>query len=797
MFRNLLKSSLRSILRNKLFSTINIVGLSISMSVCLLVIALIVNVKSYDTFHEKGNSIYRVITHRQALQYPPSHFASTTLALLPSLEADFPEIENAVGLQDGFATDMSTGERIVPVSGMFMGQAFFDIFSFEWISGSQEDALSEPFSIVLTENAAIKLFGDEDPIGKMLTSGEGDPYRVTGLMANAPQNSHIKFESLVSLPTRTALEARGGIRQIMNNWEEVFSSYIYVELREDAAVEGLNTKLAALGKDRYADNDQLNIHFTLQPLGEIMTGPELSNQLGLSLPPVLLIILTGLAAIIILTATFNYTNLSLARSIRRAKEVGVRKVIGARRRQVLFQFLLESVLIALAAFGIGYVLFLFIRDMFLGLAPELSMIFSLDVTPRILINFVLFTLLVGVIAGLLPSIILSKVKALTALRNTSGLQLFRHVNLKKVLLATQFVFALLFINAAFITSKQYKFTQTFDLGYDTENIINVSLQGNDPQTIANEFSQLSEVEAISFSAFIPSTGTASSVYVKYQNPLDSLSINELRIDENYLNVHNFEIVSGENFEKRINSDAQQSVIVNERFLTQFGIESADEALGQVVNVGNTDHFIRGVVRDFHYDRLNRAIGPFIFRYSSQNLGWANIKIQSTDLAAVMDKMEATWQKVDPLHELNSEFFEDRIARAYADFELSSKIIGFVSILAISISGLGLLGMAVYIVETRLKEVSIRKVLGANEGKLMLLLSRTFTRMLIISSLIALPITFFLFDQLVFASYANRISLGITDLLIGVILIGIMALLTAGSQIYKAANSNPAEHLRSE
>ncbi len=797
MFKNLLKTSIRSITRNKLFSLINIIGLAISMSLCLLVITLITEIKSYDKFNAHSDAIYRVITHRTVLDNATGDFASTTLAMLPNLKQEFSEIETVVGMRDGFSGDMDTGSRILPLSGIYIDNAFFDVFSFPLASGNPETALAEPFSIVLTQEASIKLFGDEDPIGKVLTIHEGDTYQVTGLFEKLPRNSHLKFESLVSLSTIESLALRDDVTSKMSNWSDIYQNYVYIKINEGASIENIEERLNTTVEPVFRDNARTKMAFSLQRLDNIMTGPLLSNQLGLSLPPVVLIIISVLTLLIMLTAGFNYTNLSLARGIRRAKEVGIRKVVGAKRRQVLSQFVLESVLISLGALVLGYGLFLFVKQLFLGLAPEMQQLFSLEISTVLILKFVLFALAVGILAGLLPSLILSKIKPITALRDTSGVKLFRHINLRKVLLIVQFTLSLIFINATYIMSKQFKFVQDFDLGFETSNVLNIPLQGNDRQTVFNQLTNVPGVEEVSFSQFIPSTGSAYSSSIKYKNPLDSIDMNDLGVDENYLALHKFDLIVGENFEEREGQNSLQQVIVNEAFVKYYSIESPEAALGEIISVDGKEAIIKAVVRDFYYHRINSPIEPFLLRYTPELLNWANLKIESSDLPTTMAKIEEAWTKVDPMHEIQTQFFNERIQQAYGQFSIFSKVIGFISFLAISIAALGLLGMAVYIIETKMKEVSIRKTLGASEQILMQLLSRSFVRMLIIASLIALPITYMIFDKAIFASSTNHTEIGAMELSFGILLIFIISIITVGSQVYKAATSNPVDHLRNE
>jgi putative ABC transport system permease protein len=511
-------------------------------------------------------------------------------------------------------------------------------------------------------------------------------------------------------------------------------------------------------------------------------------------------LLSGLTFIVILSAGFNYTNLSIARSLRRAKEVGVRKVVGASRNQIFSQFMVEAVLISLISLIFATLLFYFIKPGFLNLDEEVQETVNLLTTPTLFIYFIIFTVFVGMMAGLFPAVFLSKLKAVTVLKASGSTRVFGKLNMRKILIVVQFTLSLIFIISATIAYKQYKYSLAFDLGFKTENVLNIRTQGNDANIVASAFASIPEVTGISKAQLVPSTGNLWADRIKFEDPMDSSTLYYNTVDENYIPMFEHVLIAGSNFESRPEQEQEESIILNEYTLKRFNIGTPEEAIGKSIQLGRDAGNrlqIIGVVKDFYYGTIGSPVECFGFRYDPDSYQYLNLKISSTDLISTMKKIEGEWKKIDNVHEFQGTFYDERIERAYAEYSVIFTIVGFLAFITVSIAALGLLGMAVYTAETRLKEISIRKVLGATESNLIKLLAKGFMWLLVIAALIAMPITYFLFDTVVLAESVNRINIGIVELFSGVILIFSIGLLTIGSQTYKAAKSNPADTLRSE
>ncbi|GAB4014673.1 ABC transporter permease [Spirosoma migulaei] len=797
MIGSYLKTSRRSLVRNKLFSFINIFGLAVSMSVGLLVISLISDFLSYDDFQLKKDRTYRVITSYQNLDEPAVELASTSVKVGQEIRKTVAGIDELTILRNGFSGDAHVGETVVPFDAYWADNSFFKVFSFPLLKGDPATALKEPYSLVLTEKTAKKLFGDVDPLGKFVRFDSLN-YTVTGIAKDVPKLSHLRFDALVSFATADALLAKKDPN--FYGWENVWQNYVYLVLPSTSDPESLQPTLDKLNAKENAALKNRKFTVALQPLNEVVLSKRLDNSIGPTMRPIAIWILGGLAFIIILSACFNYTNLSIARSLRRSREVGIRKIIGAMKSHVLGQFMAESVIIALMALVFSFGLFLFLRTQFLALDPHIGDLVTLDLSPRIILYFLVFAMVVGLAAGFLPALFFSRINALQVIKDASTVKVFQRISMRKALIVIQYTLSLIFIATTLIGYNQYRGLVLFDLGFTTENILNIRLQGNKGDVLAKELSEIPAVREISQSMMITSLGSIHGTNMKYTDPRDSAMVWLNQVDEHYLPVHNHKLVAGKNFTLRPKKGEESEAIVNEQVLKRFNIAKRDpeKALGNVVTVDGKKLTIVGVLKDFHYGTMDKKIEPVMFRYSADEpWGYLNVKIASTDLPATMASIDKAWRKLDKVHPLEAKFYDDQIEEAYSQFSVMVKVIGFIAFLAICIASLGLFGMVVFTTETRLKEISIRKVLGATEGGLVFLLSRGFLGLLLVASLVALPATYFFFDKVVLTNFAYHQPIGLSELVIGIGLVMLLAFLMIGSQTLKAARNNPAKVLKSE
>ena len=800
MIGSFIKISGRIILRNRLFSFINIIGLATSMAVGLLLIGVLSDMNKYDKFNENHDRIYRVISKYKYLDRGESIFASTSLRAGQIIQESVPGIAEVAILNRGFAGDMKYAERTIPLSGHWASESFFKVFTFPMISGDPSTALKDPYSVVLTEKSAKKLFGDADALGKtIIRTGDKreQEFVVTGVMQDVPAFSHLRFDMLNSLSTRAILVKDHPDEMA---WDNIWNGYVYVLLRPETDLQHLQTNFNTISAKEDQTITNTSIKLALQPMSEIALGKDLSNSIGPVMVSSNVWMISVLCIIVILSACFNYTNLSIARSLRRSREVGIRKVVGAVRTQVVSQFVVEAVIIALLALVFAFGLFVLIKPYFLSLNRQYGEMLALDISPEVIVYFVFFAAAVGMAAGFFPALFFARVNAIHVLKNISTVPVLRKVTLRKALIVVQFTVSLMFIAATIIGYKHYKHLLAFDLGFNTENVLNISLFRNNPELLMKELSEMPEVKGLSTSTIITSLGNYYGNNVKYTDPQDSSSVYFASVDEHYIPLHGHKLLAGRNFNPKAKDAEESEVIVNEKLLKRFNIADHDpsKAVGEFITVNRKKVQIVGVVKDFHYGKsIDKEIKEFMFRYSIDEPAYVNAKVISTDWPATIARIETAWKKIDHVHPLEATFYDEQIARAYSGFSSRIKVIGFLSFLAICIAAVGLLGMVVFTTETRLKEISIRKVMGAGEGGLVYLLSKGFLLLLAIAALIALPATHFFFAKYVLDEYAAPALMAWNELITGVMVVMAVAFLMIGTHTLKVARSNPAEVLKNE
>lgn len=801
MLASYIKISGRSILRNRLFSTINIAGLAISMAVGLLMIGLLSDMYQYDKFHINHDRIYRVVSQYRYLdQEDKSLYASTSLRAAKAIDESVPGIEEMAVLYRGFEGDIKSGQQTIPLSGFWAGGSFFSVFTFPMIAGDPATALAKPYSVVLTVTSAKKLFGNTDPLGKrLIRAGQtsDEEYTVTGVIKDIPVFSHVRFDILASLGTRE-LTQKGNPNEM--SWGNMWNTYVYLLLPEGADPENIQRTLTKVSLKESKAIENTTIKLALQPMSEIALGEDLNNSIGPVMTNSSVRVIGILSVIVILSACFNYTNLSIARSLRRSREVGIRKMVGALKTHVLGQFMVEAIIIALFALTLSFALFVLLKPYFLSLNNQYSEMLLLDLSPRTILYFFLFAILVGILAGLFPALFFSRLNTIQVLKNISPVRGFRSAGIRQGLIVAQFTISLMFIAATITGYKHYKHVLAFDLGFETENMLNIELYDNKADLLKKELSEIPEVKGVSSSSIVTSLGNYFGTTIKYTDPLDSAFVHYSAIDEHYLSLHGHKLLAGRNFSSQNKTTGTDEVIVNEKVLKRFNIgdHRPSNAIGEFITLNGKKMRIAGVVKDFHYGKsIDNEIKEFIFRFSPDGGRYINAKIISMDWPATLSKIQTAWKKIDTVHPLEATFYDDQIEQSYSDFSARIKVIGSLSFLAICIASIGLLGMVVFTTEIRLKEISIRKVLGATEATLVFMLSRGFFTLMGLAVLIALPATHFFFTGYVLEEYAERAPLALSELTVGVVSELGLALLLVCSQTLKVARTNPADVLKNE
>lgn len=784
MFSNYFKVGFRNLLKNRSFTAINVLGLSISMAVCLVIILMINDQYSYDKFQAKRDRIYRV-THERTNSNIDIPMATVPLVLTDHLKESFTGFEDVVRFQRSGSGEVIKDGKAIFLKGFYTDQSFFEMFSFTLRYGNISTCLTAPNSIVLRQDVAEKFFGDENPVGETLTITGDETYIVTGVLEEFPGKSHIDFESLMSIEGMT-----------FSNWESSSQGYLYFSLREDATLESLTPLLSSLAAEHYNEQSEYLIEFDIQKMTDITPGPLYGNQIGSAMPNFFVIGLGVLASLIIICAAFNYTNLSAARALSRTKEVGVRKVMGAHRYQLTLQFIVESVLLSFLSLLVAIGLLQLLIPAFENLQMSSLLNWDLTLDTKAYLQFAGFSVLVGLVTGLFPSLYLSSFKPIAAMKNVISTKKLSKVSLRKALIVCQFVISLVLIISSTLVYRQIRFMVEKDYGYTKENIVNIELQGQDFEILQTALEQLPFVETVTGANLIPNTGQSQDLDVRRNTADEALNLNYFSIDEDYVDMLGLELVAGENF-RPADKGSNSRILLNEAAVKSLGFESNLDAIGQPIILGDsTRSSIAGVIKDYNYMILYMDIQPLAFRYRPDMYSFAQVKLTGFDISQELTEMEAAWEEFDPNHEFLARTFQGQIDEFNAFFYDILYIIGLVAVLSITIAALGLLGIATYSIKMRIKEVSIRKVLGASVKTLILLLSKSFMYLFAIAMAIGFTLAY-LANGLWLNGFAYRVDFGIDIFLITALIMITIGILTIGVQALRATTTNPANILRDD
>jgi putative ABC transport system permease protein len=803
MLKSIFTTAIRNIFRNRSFSIINLIGLSVSMSLALLVIVLIREQYTYDNFHRDADRIYRVNTRAIRVSGGEEDYASVPYAMGQALKEDYTFTDEVVRVNRNLNGDAVYGKVNVPLRGLLVDPSFLTVFNFPLEKGNPSTALSAPNNLVITKATAERIFGRVEPLGQTLTINGYGEFVVTGVLKEIANKTHFEFEALGSSTAIPAFEQQHIVGDVQSNWNDYYSTYVYFKLKKGKDPKEVEDALAKLSKDKYAnlklETRDKGYNFFLLKLSELTPGPLMSNSMGSGMPVVLILLLSALVFIVMLMACFNYTNLMIAKSLSRAREIGVRKVVGAQRFQVFFQFIGEAVIFSLLCLAISYLLLQVLKPGFMQL--HIAREFETELKEDYLLYgyFLLFAVVVGIIAGALPAAYLSAFKASRVLKDSGNLKVYSRLTFRKVLIITQFALSIIFIIVVLVIDRQVNFMVSTSYGINDKNILNVRLQGLDHQKFANEAKSLPGVTNVG--GVSHRLGTWADRASDYKRNLldEAFVMRDFIVDDNYVNNLNMVFLAGENFNPDDEGSIEKHVILNEQALPLFGFSSAISAIGQSIFVeDSTQLVVKGVVKDFNFRPLSYQIGPVAFRFNRSELAYASLKIVPGQKEAVVSSIESIWKKLDPIHPLEWKMMEEEIDEAYEQggfFDVLN-IVGYISFLAISLACLGMLGMAMYATQTRLKEIGVRKVLGATSEQLTIMLSRSFLILMGIASLIGIPAGYFL-GELFLSQYAYKIEITALLILSGLLTVSVLGFLVIASQTWKAASLNPVKSLRYE
>ncbi len=803
MFQNYLKIALRNLVQHKAFSFINIFGLALSMSVCLVVICIIKDAYSYDLFHPQSGRTYRILTEVERKDGGLESYASSPFMVAKKLTEDYAQVELWTPMLLSFNGEPRMDGRPLPsIQGMYSDASFFKMFGFELAIGDPATALNEPFSMVLTDETAKKFFPNDNAVGKEIEMPGLGTFKVTGVLKKAPGKSHLEFEALGSLATQLALEKLPDAWNVTSDWLNIYGGYQYVRLQPGADVKTAELALAQIAKTHYADLElesrDGSYRFELQPLDGITPGRMLSQTSSFTIPTAGLWFLSGLALIIMLAAAFNYTNLTIARSLLRTKEVGVRKVMGATRGQVFWQLTSEAVVTSLLALMLSYLLFKLGKVLLnQGATAEiLNFMGEEDLAMGGL--FLLFALGVGLFAGALPATVLSKTSPLQVLQKLQNVKFIQKFGLRKALLGFQFTITLVFLFSLTIMHRQANFAIHQNFGSDKPQTLLVEMQGTPYDKLSAAFFRVKGVETISAISHPMGTFSDMSEDVRSDSVREKTGIRFYYVDPNYLEHFGLTLLAGENFPENPSQERELFALVNESFCERFKLGAPAEAVGKPLTIGDSLQLVvKGVLKNFPFKPAFYSPGePMFLRNRPAQLNVMNLELAGTDLTTTMLELERSWKQIQPDRHFEADFFDQRIRSNYAEMVSFAWAIGFLGLLGMVIACMGLLGMTMYTVETKAKEISLRKILGASVSDLTLLLSKTYFLVLGIAVLIATALTWVVGSQML-QEFEQRISMSPWLFLPGILVLALIAGLTVGSQTVKAALGKPGKSLRSE
>ena len=782
MFKNYLKIALRNLSKYKTYSFINILGLAVGMACTIIILLWIQNEFSYDRFHEKADNIYRVL---QVWPETNSHSATGPGPLAVALKAEYPEIKNSARIFPNVRRPLRFEDKVFQVRVCGVESSFVEIFTFPFVKGNSEKSFSDPNFIILTEETAAKYFGDEDPIGKILYFewwSRWLEFHVTGVVKNVPSNSHLQFDILIPFSFVTA----SGMT--IDSWAN-FAYHSYVQLEENVDLEAVNQKIAGTIKRHYSDS-KANVE--LEPLLNI----HLYNYFGGGL--IIYIYIFGTIGIFILIiACMNFMNLSTARSLNRAKEVGMRKVVGSHRLQLIGQFLGESVLLAFLALFFAIILVEL-------LLPPINFLLDKNLTLHysgtVILSLIAIAVITGIISGSYPAFYLSSFRPVTVLKGKvsagSKSPIFR-----KVLVITQFIISILLIIGALTVYKQLDYIQNKELGFEKEHIVNFQMGGSfydKYETIKQELLRHPDILSIAQTNFSCHGGFATS-HVNWEgrqnNENTTLAIHA--VDFDFQKMFDVEMVQGRFFSRDFQTDVWQSFILNETAVKFMELESPiGKQFSCDLPFAEGKGKIIGVVKDFHFRSLHNEIAPLILVIHPWWYTDAYIKISAGNVPNTLNFIQNKLKELVPEFPFELHFLDEVVDQLYQTEQRAGVLVRYGTFLALFIACLGLFGLTAFTTEQRIKEIGIRKVLGASVPGIIQLLTKEFTKCIIIANLLALPIAWYVMRQWL-QNFAYRINSGWWIFLLAGSMALVIALLTVSYQSLKAALANPVESLRYE
>ncbi len=796
MYRSYFKISWRNLVRQKLYSTINIGGLALALTCFMTILLYVQHEFSYNSFYENADHIYRVYQKQTGnVHLGTDYFAVTPAQLASVMREEFPEVVYATSVEQSSGL-LSIGDQHFWKDGLAGDSQFFDVFTILFMEGNSKTALADPKSIVLTRSLAKTIFGDESPVGRSLHYQDEEGYHVTAVIDDPPSNSSLRYSFIVNI-----LYNKNYVESMKRTGWSNNSFHTFFVLADDADPSSVEKKFPALLAkyqlpEDYADypfNDQ----YFIQPLADIYFQSHINSDIGIKGNRDAVYLFSIVALIVLLLACVNYMNLAVARSIKRSREVGLRKVVGAVRRQLIGQFLGESVLIAflslLLAVGLTYLLLPCFGRM-MERPVELNFLSN----PLLLPGLLLLVLLVGIFSGSYPALMMSSLRPMEVLKARADVKV-SGFSLQRLLIIVQFAVSITLVISSLVIWQQLQYMQQKELGYDKEDVVAIrlidrSLRGKF-QHLSNEWSQNQHILSATMSSHLPTHITSSSIISNKPgaDEKEGLAIYQWQVEYNFMDVFGIKLLAGRNFSQEMSNDSEQSYLINETAAKALGW-TPEEAIGKQIYHGDSKNII-GVVRDFHMHSMHLPIQPLMIRLSENRGSYISVKVKHGEIPETLAYLEKSIKANSP-YPLDYQFLDENFKQLYASEMKLGEIFGFFTVVSVLIASLGLFGLAAFLSGQRTKEIGIRKVLGASVQSIVVLVSKDFLRLVFIAFIVSIPVGWYAMHSWL-QDFAYRVNIEWWTFALAGVLAFVIANLSIGYQSLKASLMNPVDSLQSE
>ena len=799
MLKNYVKLALRNLRRHKSYTVINVTGLGVGLACCLLIALYVHDERNVDRYHENADRIAR-ITFDFSTPNVERALAMVGPPVGRDLKAEFPEVVEAARFLEStflFQRQDDPSIQYQENNSLYADASALGVFSFNLYRGDPKTALAAPFSVVLTEKTARRYFGDDDPIGNVLVD-DGTAYTVTGLLDDVPQTSHFTFDLLVSLST---LDAHAP--EFMGDfWALVVNTYVLLDRPASAAA--LDAKLAGYLERQLGEQMHLEGHsyrLATEPLAGIYLHSRHHSSLARRGDAATLYIFAGVALFILLIACINFTNLATARATERAKEVGVRKAVGAQRGQVAAQFFGESMLMTVLALGLGVTLAGLALPAFNAFSGK-TLSLGVLVSPVFLLILLATAVVAGALAGGYPAVALSRFRPISVLRGTLGVAGSGGL-LRKGLVVFQFGLSMALMVSTAVVFSQLDFMRNAHLGFDKAQMLTINFSADvtvrqQAEAIKQAFLQRADVAGVSVSGDIPGTGNLhAAVSVEdREGEMQSLPWRYVAADFDFIDNYGIEMVAGRAFSLDFPTDSSEAMIINEAAVATLGFVSAEQALGAQFDQFGQQGEIIGVARDFHLKSLQEEVEPVYILLDPNRYRYFSLRLDTDNLSGTMASLEALWSQLAPHRPFDYNFLDESLDRQYRAEEQFGQVVGLFAMLAIFVACLGLFGLAALTTRQRTKEIGLRKALGASVPGIVVLLTKEVARLVVVAFVLAAPVVYLLMDRWL-EGFAYRTDISGWIFLVAGLASLVVAILTVSVQAIRAAIVNPVEALRYE